>query len=234
VVQSDNATEPCRHRRAFPALSPSPLWRRQGCGPSRHRLSRLCRLPPLRRASQPRPRPRVRSYCRFRKRGTEYVSESGIKRMSGGAKRQCDRAPPRPRPQPGMHRVDPEPGLETRNDMTVQALCILQLTLCSLTNDTTLLPQVELPKVLKRNIEGSYRDFSVKILGQLANFGPTLWILPSPPPRAASRRWPAGNRARPAPAARAPSSMGCPGRKPFSLVKWGLNLVTFRDSDIST
>jgi hypothetical protein len=35
---------------------------------------------------------RVQSHCRFRKRGTEYVSESGIKWMSGGAKRQCDRA----------------------------------------------------------------------------------------------------------------------------------------------
>ena len=103
--------------------------------------------PPAGRSS-----PGVRSPCHFRNRGTDYTSESGIKRMSGGAKRQCDRAPPRPRPQPGMHRVDPEPGLETRNDMTVQALCILQLTLCSLTNDTTLLPQVELPKVLKRNI----------------------------------------------------------------------------------
>jgi hypothetical protein len=28
----------------------------------------------------------------FRKRGTEYVNESGMKRMNGGAKRQCDRA----------------------------------------------------------------------------------------------------------------------------------------------
>ena len=35
---------------------------------------------------------RVRSHCRFRNRGTEYVSEFGIKWLSGGAKRQCDRA----------------------------------------------------------------------------------------------------------------------------------------------
>ena len=36
--------------------------------------------------------PRVRSHCRFRDRGTEYGNKSGIKWMSGGTKRQCDRA----------------------------------------------------------------------------------------------------------------------------------------------
>jgi hypothetical protein len=36
--------------------------------------------------------PGVRSHCRFRSRGTEYVRESGMKWMSGGAKRQCGRA----------------------------------------------------------------------------------------------------------------------------------------------
>jgi hypothetical protein len=36
--------------------------------------------------------PRVRSHCRFRKRGTEYASESGMNWTSGGAKRECDRA----------------------------------------------------------------------------------------------------------------------------------------------
>ena len=35
---------------------------------------------------------RVRSHHRFRNRGTDYVSESGMKWMSGGTKRQCDRA----------------------------------------------------------------------------------------------------------------------------------------------
>ena len=30
--------------------------------------------------------------CRFRNRGTEYASESGIKWRSGGAKRRCDQA----------------------------------------------------------------------------------------------------------------------------------------------
>jgi hypothetical protein len=40
--------------------------------------------------------PRVRSHCRFRSRGTDCVSESGMKRMSGGAKRRCDRARSRP------------------------------------------------------------------------------------------------------------------------------------------
>jgi hypothetical protein len=44
--------------------------------------------------------PRVRSHCRLRNRRTEYVSASGIKRISGSCstKRQCDRAlgaPPR-------------------------------------------------------------------------------------------------------------------------------------------
>ena len=47
---------------------------------------------------------RVRSHCRFRKRGPEYVSEYGMKWMSGGAERQCDRAlgggPPRWRTPP--------------------------------------------------------------------------------------------------------------------------------------
>ena len=35
---------------------------------------------------------RGRSHCRFRNRGIEYVSESGMKRMNGSTKRQCDRA----------------------------------------------------------------------------------------------------------------------------------------------
>ena len=38
--------------------------------------------------------PRVRSHCRFRYRGTEYVSKSGMKWMSGSTKRQCNRACP--------------------------------------------------------------------------------------------------------------------------------------------
>ena len=43
--------------------------------------------------------PRVRSHCRFIIRGTEHVREPSVKRMSGGTKRQCDRAlaPPRSR-----------------------------------------------------------------------------------------------------------------------------------------
>jgi hypothetical protein len=35
---------------------------------------------------------RVRSHWRFRNRGAEYVSGSGLKKMSGSAKRRCDRA----------------------------------------------------------------------------------------------------------------------------------------------
>ena len=42
-------------------------------------------------ALDPLPAGRVRSHCRFRKRCTEYISESGIKWMSGCTKRQCDR-----------------------------------------------------------------------------------------------------------------------------------------------
>jgi hypothetical protein len=36
--------------------------------------------------------PRVRSHCRFRNRGTDYLSTSCMKWMSGNAKRRCDRA----------------------------------------------------------------------------------------------------------------------------------------------
>jgi hypothetical protein len=34
--------------------------------------------------------PEVRSRCHFRDRGTEHVSDPGVKRMNGGANRQCD------------------------------------------------------------------------------------------------------------------------------------------------
>ena len=37
-------------------------------------------------------RRRARLHCCFRKRGAEHVSEYGMKWMSGGAERQCDRA----------------------------------------------------------------------------------------------------------------------------------------------
>jgi hypothetical protein len=46
---------------------------------------------------------RVRSHCRFRNRGTEYVSESGMERMSGGA-----------RPSPQRAAGGPDGGLEER------------------------------------------------------------------------------------------------------------------------
>jgi hypothetical protein len=51
---------------------------------------------PPRRCSRCRPEPRVRPHCRFRNRGAEFVSVSGMKWMSGSAKRQCDRALPEP------------------------------------------------------------------------------------------------------------------------------------------
>jgi hypothetical protein len=38
------------------------------------------------------PAPGVRPHCRFRKSGTESLSESGIRRMNGRTTRQCDRA----------------------------------------------------------------------------------------------------------------------------------------------
>ena len=43
-------------------------------------------------AVDPGAAPRVRPHCRFKKRGTEHVSESGMKWMSGGATQQCGRA----------------------------------------------------------------------------------------------------------------------------------------------
>jgi hypothetical protein len=46
------------------------------------------------------PAPRIRSQCRFRNRGTDYLSESGIKWTSGSAKGQCDRARPAPASPP--------------------------------------------------------------------------------------------------------------------------------------
>jgi hypothetical protein len=48
----------------------------------------------------PRRAPRVRSHCRFRNSGTEYVSDSGVKWMRGGTQRQCDRALRAPRRHP--------------------------------------------------------------------------------------------------------------------------------------
>ena len=36
--------------------------------------------------------------CRFRDRGAEYVSKSGMKRAGESAKRECDRAPSRTAP----------------------------------------------------------------------------------------------------------------------------------------
>ena len=47
-------------------------------------------IPPLRSANC-HAGYRVRSHCRFRNRGTKYVSESGMKWMRGATKRQCDR-----------------------------------------------------------------------------------------------------------------------------------------------
>ena len=67
---------------------------------SSHSASRPAPLPVAYHppASAARP-PGVRSRCRFRNRGTDYLSGSGKKWLSDGATRQCDRAlaatPPR-------------------------------------------------------------------------------------------------------------------------------------------
>ena len=45
--------------------------------------------------------PRVRSHCRFRHRGTESLSESGMKWTSGSTKRQSDRALAQPAERSG-------------------------------------------------------------------------------------------------------------------------------------
>jgi hypothetical protein len=50
-------------------------------------------------------RPRVRSHCRSRNKGTQYVSEAGIKWMSRSIKQKCDRA--LGRPAPGRNRRPP-------------------------------------------------------------------------------------------------------------------------------
>ena len=68
-----SAAPPARGRRPRPAASAS--------APPQLQPALWCGCPP-----------RVRSHCRFRHRGTEYVSESGIKWMSGSTKRQRDRA----------------------------------------------------------------------------------------------------------------------------------------------
>ena len=54
--------------------------------------------------------PRVRSHCRLR--GTDYLSESGMKWMSGNTKRQCDRArrAPRARRTPSRRRLPSRAG----------------------------------------------------------------------------------------------------------------------------
>ena len=61
--------------------------------------------------------PRVRSHRRLRNRGTDSLSESGMKRMRGGAMRQCDRAlsapsstPRSPRPSCRRSGSRPPPG----------------------------------------------------------------------------------------------------------------------------
>jgi hypothetical protein len=54
------------------------------------------RHPSTRRALARRPRPGARSHCHSINRGTEGVSESAMKWMSGSTERQCGRAPTAP------------------------------------------------------------------------------------------------------------------------------------------
>ena len=65
-----------------------------------------CTSPRATAAAAP-PAPRVRSHCRFRNRGTDYVRESGMKWMNASTKRQCDRALPSPPPRTRMHSAWP-------------------------------------------------------------------------------------------------------------------------------
>jgi hypothetical protein len=73
---------------------------------ARLELARLLRELVLRALDRGEPRADLvfGRICRFRDRGTEYVRESGMKWMSGGARRQCEASP---RADPGQRRVQP-------------------------------------------------------------------------------------------------------------------------------
>ena len=59
-------------------------------------------------------KPRVRSHCRLRTRGTECIRESGMKWANGSTKRQCERALPPPPPPGGVLPSTYAPGRRRR------------------------------------------------------------------------------------------------------------------------
>ena len=85
---------PTRRRRRCSPNAAAECRRRVNCHQMRvncHAMRVNCRAPARPANSRRRP-PRGRSHCHFRNRGTDYVSDSGMKWMSSSTKRQCDRA----------------------------------------------------------------------------------------------------------------------------------------------
>ena len=94
---------PCRSCMVWP----SPMVRRAGGVPSSPRRWRPASCV-LRASESSAPSPGVRSHGRFRNRGTDSLSESGMKWMCGGTQRQRDRAL-RPPARRGRRRVSATP-----------------------------------------------------------------------------------------------------------------------------
>jgi hypothetical protein len=86
---------------AWPASLTPPVSGEPVCGPSSELNSHTRKVPcggnPT---SPPPPPPRVRSHCRSRKRGADYLSEYDAPWMSSDTKRPCDRTLPPPPPPP--------------------------------------------------------------------------------------------------------------------------------------
>jgi hypothetical protein len=79
-----------RHRRRVPRAQPLP---HVAAPAARHATASCCCSCPGPLAARATARaPRLGLHRRFRYRGTEYVSESGMKWMRGSTKRQCDNA----------------------------------------------------------------------------------------------------------------------------------------------
>ena len=102
ITRLGNGKDGPRPRQAFnvQVLMWSSVQRASVQVPTVQDRARVCpmveRRAPCRPGSRRRRRssPRVRPHCRFRNRGTDYISESGIKWMGGSTKRQCARALP--------------------------------------------------------------------------------------------------------------------------------------------
>jgi hypothetical protein len=97
VKRMDGGTKRQSTRGAWARVTVAPLWDACHYEPCIHSGAppspgRSCAPPARQPARRHRGRSRVRSHRRFRDRATEYVSEYGIKWMSGNTKRRCDRA----------------------------------------------------------------------------------------------------------------------------------------------